>query len=277
MGLSIGASGIQKNLLNNNSRANDRINQATERLSTGKRINSGRDDPAGLIGAEQLRGDLIEISARARSANAERSQLHVQQSGRQNATGVLQELRGAILGVSGSLSSPEQRAATQQQIDAALDAIERLSATTGFELPAELQALRVGGDANITDGDTAAAVEVLDEQLATIVQASAAAGAYEKYTLDVNQRIAEDQAVVTAEALSQLEDANFAEEASNLIKGKILEEASIRRSVPRRSSRQYSMPSAWAMAPWRSLRFSRQAVSPVLKSWQTQPRPSEYP
>ncbi len=231
MGLSIGSGGLQQALLNNNSKANDRVKQATERLSTGKRINRGRDDPAGLIGAEQLRGDLIEIQARASSANAERGQLRVQESGRKNATSVLQNLRGELLGVSGSLSSPEQLAATQQQVDSAIDSLERLSATTGFSLPTELQTLREGGTAEITGGDTAAAVAVLDEQLATIVQASAAAGAYERYTLDVDQRIAEDQAVVTAEALSQQEDADFAEETSNLIKGQILEEASLKTMV----------------------------------------------
>jgi flagellin-like hook-associated protein FlgL len=67
---------------------------------------------------------------------------------------------------------------------------------------------------------------VLDEQLATIIEAAAAAGAYQKYTLDVNQRLAEDQAVATAQALSLQQDADYAEESSNLVKSQILTVAS---------------------------------------------------
>ncbi len=228
MGLSIGATGVQVALFNNNQRTNDITKRATERLATGKRINSGRDDPAGLIGAEQLRGELIESKAQERSASTQRSQLRVQQSGRQIATGVLQDIRGQLVQASGSLFSDEQRQATQEQIDSALDALDRLGATTGFALPSRLQNLRSGEVSNVVDGDTAAAVALLDEQLSTITKASAAAGAYQRYTLDVDQRLAEDRAVATAAALSQQEDAAFAEETSNLIKSQILNESSIR-------------------------------------------------
>lgn len=71
-------------------------------------------------------------------------------------------------------------------------------------------------------------MKALDDQLAKINLASAAAGAYEKYTLDVDQRLAEAKAVATASSLSQLEDANYAQESSNLVKGQILTEASIK-------------------------------------------------
>jgi flagellin-like hook-associated protein FlgL len=228
MGLSIISGGLGLTLLNNYSRVNRGIEQATTRLSTGLRINSGRDDPAGLIGAAQLRGDLVDITARLDADRFERSQLHVQQSGRQNAVNVLQDLRGEVLSTTGTFSSDEQRAATQQQIDSALDAVSRLGAVTGFDYPAELEALRSGGDAEIRSGDTAAAVELLDQQIDALTQANAAAGTHEKYTLDVDQRIAEDQSVIIARSLSQQEDAVFAEETSNLVKGQILDRASIK-------------------------------------------------
>ncbi|HCK42534.1 MAG TPA: hypothetical protein DHW22_12990, partial [Planctomycetaceae bacterium] len=46
-----------------NRSANRLTNQATSRLASGLRINRTSDDPAGLIGAEQLREDLTKISA----------------------------------------------------------------------------------------------------------------------------------------------------------------------------------------------------------------------
>ena len=231
MGLSIGTAGTQTSLLYNHEQNNSFLNRSTERLATGKRINSGVDDPAGLIGAEQLRGDLLELKSQIKTTSALRGQLHIQQSGRQIATDVLHNIRGHLVEASGSLNSTNQRFAFQQEIDSALDALDRIGASTGFALPAEIHSLRSSGDNNILDGDTSQAISALDEHLATITKASAAAGAYEKYTLDVDQRLAEDQAAVTAQALSQQEDADYARETSNLIKGQILNEASLKTMI----------------------------------------------
>ena len=228
MGLTIGASGSQIALLSNNQKNSRGIQQATERLATGLRINSGRDDPAGLIAAEQIQGDIVDIQAQQRVLSAQQGKVQVQQSGRQLATGVIHEIRGHLVETAGTFSSSEQRQATQQQIDAALDALDRIESTTGISLPAELQDLRSGGSANIVENDPATAQALVDEQLSTINQASAAAGAYQRYTLDVDQRLAEDQAVVAAESYSRIADTDYAKETTNLIKAKILNEASLK-------------------------------------------------
>lgn len=154
MVLGVGAGGIQGTLLNNNARTNRITNQATERLSTGLRINHGRDDPAGLIGAEQLRGDLIQLSAESKVINSQRRQNHIQQSGRQTASDVLQEVRGLFVQASAGTSSAEERAAIQLQVDSSLNALDSLGSTTGFALPESLDSLRTGGLANAVDGDT---------------------------------------------------------------------------------------------------------------------------
>jgi flagellin len=57
----------QKNL----GRTNEGLQRALTRLSTGLRINDGKDDPAGLIASENLRSD-IEAIRRAIS-NSERA------------------------------------------------------------------------------------------------------------------------------------------------------------------------------------------------------------
>jgi flagellin len=228
MGLSIAASRDQTSFLNNLQRSGSLIDQATERLATGQQINQGSDDPAGLIGAEHLTRDLVDLEAQTRTIRAARSQVHIGQSGRQIATAALHDIRGQIIEAGSDTTSPEQRQALQQQIDASLDAMDRLGATTGFSIPVALQNLRSGGTANVMDGDVAAAVDLVDEQLTKINQARAAAGAYERYTLDIDQRLAEDQQVLEATARSQLEDADYAQEASNLITGQILNEASMK-------------------------------------------------
>lgn len=228
MGLSIGSSAIQLTLLKNNGQANRLTNQATERLATGLRLNRASDDPAGLIGAEQLRGDLVEINAQLKVLNAQQRQSNIQQSGRQIASDVLHEVRGLLVQASDGTISAEQRKAIQLQVDSSLDALDRLGGATGFALPESLEALRAGGSANTVDGDTAAGVELLEEQLSSVNLASAAAGAYEKYTLDVDRQLAEARAIAIASSLSQIADADYVEESSNLVTGQILTNASIK-------------------------------------------------
>lgn len=228
MGLNIGINSTQLSLINNNARANRVTDQASERLATSLRINRASDDPAGLIAAEELRGDLVDISAKFNVIDAQRRQITVQQTGRQIASESLREVRGLLVQASDGTISDGQRQAIQLQIDSSLDAIDQLGSVTGFALPASLEALREGGSANAINGDTTEGVALLEEELATINLASAAAGAYEKYTLDVDQRLAEDAAVAIASSLSQIADADYAQEASNLTKGQILSEASIR-------------------------------------------------
>lgn len=227
MALNIGTTSVVLTLLNNHQRTNNNLAVTTERLATGRRINRGTDDPAGLIAAEQLRGDLVDINAQIRVNSSLQLQTNIQQQGRQIASDVLIDVRGLIVEAANLSSSDEQRQAIQQQIDSSLDSLDTLGATTGFSLPAELRSLGSSGANNVVSGDPGAAIEVLDEQLSSIHQASAAAGAYQRYTLDVNRRLAEDKAVATAQALSLQEDADFARESSNLVRSKILNEASI--------------------------------------------------
>ena len=42
---------------------NEKLNQSLQRLSTGLRINQGKDDPAGLIASESLRSEIGAINS----------------------------------------------------------------------------------------------------------------------------------------------------------------------------------------------------------------------
>ena len=228
MVLGVRSGGVQLTLFENNTKVNRFTNQATNRLATGLRINSGKDDPAGLVGAAKLQGDLVEIDAQIKTTSARQRQLSVEQSGRQTASNTLIELRGLLVQAASGATTDEERAAIQLEIDASLDALDTLGATTGYEASDTLNSLRSGGDASVIDGDVEAAIELVQAEQSAVNLASAEAGAYEKYTLEVDQELAAARKIATASALSQLQDTNFAEETSNLIKGKILTDASIR-------------------------------------------------
>jgi flagellin-like hook-associated protein FlgL len=228
MVLRVGSSGIQSLLIQNHSRANQFVNQALERLSTGFRINHASDDPAGMIAAVKLRTDLLDISAKSRVNSALRSQNRIKEGGLRATSNVLQELRGLAVQASGNTNSKEVQNAIQLQVDSSLDALELIASTTGTSLPSGLVNLRSGGSANLANGDVAEAVKVIDQELSDNNASRLEAGVYEKYTLDVDQQLAEALAEATASSLSSIEDADYAQEISNLVVGGILAEASIR-------------------------------------------------
>ncbi len=243
---SLGATASQMSAVQRIHRVNASLGQATERLATAKRINRAADDPAGLVSAEQLRGTLIDLRAQADSFAAERRQGRMEQSGRQQTLSVLQDVRSNVSAAAGSVQSTEEKQARQIEVDAAIDSLRMVRATTGLDVPVALESLRSGGSANLVNGDAAESAAITDAQVREQGLAIAAAGAYEKYTLNVGQELARTQAVTTAAALSRIEDADFAKETSEAVKGQILAEAAMQtlRIANQVEAQQKSLPAS---------------------------------
>ena len=84
---------IARRALNVNNAA---LNQALERLSTGLRINSGKDDPAGLIASETLRASMRAISTAIDNANRADTIVAVAEGGLQEISSLLLELEALV-------------------------------------------------------------------------------------------------------------------------------------------------------------------------------------
>ncbi len=114
--------------------SNGSLQEALTRLSTGLRINVGADDPAGLIASENLRRDITAIEKAI--ANTERATqlISTADSALDEVSGILKDIRGLVTDSAntGVLSS-EQIAANQLQVDASLDAINRIAQVTTFQ------------------------------------------------------------------------------------------------------------------------------------------------
>ncbi len=105
-----------------------------ERLSTGLRINRGKDDPAGLIASENLRAEKKAISSAI--ANAERAEqvINVAEGGLQEIQDLLVELQGLVSASANEAGlSVEEKDANQLQIDSILQTIDRLANDTSFQ------------------------------------------------------------------------------------------------------------------------------------------------
>jgi len=112
---------------------NRNLNKSLEQLSTGYRINRGSDDPAGLVASENLRSEMVSLSAAITNAERAGHIASVMEGGLQEVGGLLQEVQGLITANSstGGLSD-EEKQANQLQIDQILQAIDRIASTTTF-------------------------------------------------------------------------------------------------------------------------------------------------
>jgi flagellin len=115
-------------------RTNNNLKTAMTRLSTGLRINSGKDDPAGLIASEALRSDITAINKALSNTQRANQIISTADSALGQVANLLNDVRGLVTEAanSGALSEDEI-AANQLQIDSSLEAINRIAQTTSFQ------------------------------------------------------------------------------------------------------------------------------------------------
>gem|GEM_PF-1872048 len=109
------------------------LSTSLERLSTGFKINSGKDDPAGLIASEMLRSDITGIKMAIRNTERANMMIATAESALNEVTNLLNDIRGLITeAASTGTMSHEMIYANQLQVDASLDAIDRIASQTTF-------------------------------------------------------------------------------------------------------------------------------------------------
>ncbi len=113
---------------------NNGLSTALERLSTGLRITRGKDDPAGLIASENLRGEQKGLNQAVANADRADQVLNIAEGGLQEVSGLLTELQGLITASASEAGlSSEEKEANQLQVDSILQTIDRISGATNFQ------------------------------------------------------------------------------------------------------------------------------------------------
>ena len=114
--------------------SNADLQTALTRLSTGLRINSGADDPAGLIASEALRSEVTSLGKAISNTRRASQIISTADSSLGQVSNLLNDIRGLVVEAanSGALSDDEI-AANQLQIDSSLEAINRIAQTTTFQ------------------------------------------------------------------------------------------------------------------------------------------------
>jgi len=107
---------------------NKSLNTALERLSTGLRINRGKDDPAGLIASENLKAEITSLNSAVSNAERADQVVNIAEGGLQEVSGLLEELQGLLVSSANEAGlSQAEKQANQDQIDSILGTIDRLA------------------------------------------------------------------------------------------------------------------------------------------------------
>ncbi|NQT40932.1 MAG: flagellin, partial [Planctomycetes bacterium] len=240
------------------------LNQASTRLSTMKRINRGSDDPAGLIAVGQLQAELESINAASDNAARAEAMIHTADSALGEISGLLNVVQGNVVSAAGGGLSDAEVTAMQIETDAALEAINRIGGYTSFggqklldgsftatfafspdltdpatvEMPTisttalggaseRLADLATGGSASLSSGNLEEAMSTLDAARQQVLTGRARLGAFEKLTIGSSRNLLDGMEENISAAISDIYDADVAEETSRLVQSQILVSAGI--------------------------------------------------
>ncbi|MDN3615824.1 flagellin, partial [Vibrio gallaecicus] len=118
----------QRNLSN----ANNMLNQSLERLASGSRINSAKDDAAGLQISNRLEAQMSGLDVAVRNANDGISIMQTAEGAMNETTNIMQRMRDLSLQSSNGSNSQAERVALQEEISALNDELNRIAETTSF-------------------------------------------------------------------------------------------------------------------------------------------------
>lgn len=113
---------------------NTDLNRSLTRLSTGLRINTGQDDPAGLIASESLRAEKAAIGAALTNVSRASNVVSTAEGGLGEINKLLIELEDLVdRSANRDGISSDERDANQLQVDAIIESINRIANSTEFQ------------------------------------------------------------------------------------------------------------------------------------------------
>ncbi len=143
---------VQKNL----NKAGDSLSTSMTRLSSGLKINSAKDDAAGMQIANRLTSQTKGMTVAIANANNGSSIAQTAEGAMQESTNILQRLRELALQSANGDKSDADRASLQQEFTAKTGELTRIAQTTTFggrnllDGSFQNQSFQIGADANQT-------------------------------------------------------------------------------------------------------------------------------
>jgi len=120
------------NAQRNLSKTQGLLNKSLGRLSSGLRINSAKDDAAGMAISNRFTAQVRGVDQAVRNANDGISMLQTSEGGMQEVTTILQRMREIAVQGSNDTNSASDRASLQGEMDQLFKEIDRISGATQF-------------------------------------------------------------------------------------------------------------------------------------------------
>ncbi|MBH0047497.1 flagellin [Pseudoalteromonas sp. NZS11_1] len=132
MALTVNTNVSSLNAQRNLNKSGEGLATSMERLSSGMRINSAKDDAAGLQISNRLTSQINGLAVAQRNANDGISMAQTAEGAMQESTNILQRMRELALQSANGSNSSEDRDALQKEVSALQEELTRISDTTSF-------------------------------------------------------------------------------------------------------------------------------------------------
>jgi len=242
-------------ILNNMNRHYDTMSRAMLRISSGYRINSAADDPAGLAISEKMRAQIRGLNMSAKNIQDGISLVQTAEGALNETHDMIQRMRELAIEAANDTLTDDDRQKLELEFQELKKEIQRIStdtefntktllngdhATKGIKIQAGANSgqnieLFINGmgsealglkDASIaTQGDADKAISTMDEALKRVSNERSRLGAYQnrlEHAYNANMNTAENLQA----AESRIRDADIAKEMMNMVKAQILMQAS---------------------------------------------------
>ncbi|MCW4150693.1 MULTISPECIES: flagellin [Halomonadaceae] len=227
---------------------------AMQRLSSGLRINSAKDDPAGQAIANRMTAQIKGMTQAIRNTNDGISMVQTAEGSLNQVNDNLQRIRELSVQAANGTNSSDDLVSIQDEIDQRLEEIDRIAGQSNFngigliDEPKSLniqvgandgssiavrfegmglQALGLEGFSILDDGSaTEEPLATLDDAIKRVDRQRSYMGAvqnrFESVIDGLNTNI-----INTSAARSRIQDADYAKEVSNLVRAQILQQVGI--------------------------------------------------
>jgi flagellin len=132
MALSVVTNVSSLNAQRNLTKSGNDLATSMQRLSSGMRINSAKDDAAGLQISNRLTSQINGLAVAQRNANDGISMAQTAEGAMQASTDILQRMRELALQAANGSNSDEDRGALQKEVSALQTELTRIADTTSF-------------------------------------------------------------------------------------------------------------------------------------------------
>jgi flagellin len=256
MAITVNTNVSSLNAQRNLARSGEGLATSMERLASGMRINSAKDDAAGLQISNRLTSQINGLGVAQRNANDGISIAQTAEGAMSETTNILQRMRELALQSANGSNSTEDRASLQKEVLALETEIGRIATTTSFGGQDLLTGtggdgagkfdFQVGANANeiisftltnmdagtlgvtalsIADAtDSQAAIDTIDAALKIVDDKRADLGAVQNRFDHTISNLANIQENVSA-SRSRIQDTDFASETAEMTKNQILQQA----------------------------------------------------